>query len=57
MKFTQLFNDLYERLFDTKEDNWAQLKAATIPFMVVFGIVLMLAFFAVIYLIQAFWKP
>lgn len=57
MKSIRFLNDLYERLFDTKEDNWLQLKAATVPFMVVLGIVLMVTFFAVIYLIQAFWKP
>lgn len=57
MKLTRLLNALYERLLQVKEDNWMLTKAATSPFIVAFGILLLVAFFAVIYLIQAIWPP
>lgn len=52
-----LFNRLYERLLDLKEDSWLETKAAISPFMVIFSVALMVLFFAVVYLIRLFWMP
>ncbi len=57
MKVFRFFNDLYDRLFDLKESDWLRTKAATTPFMVVFTLVLIVMFFAIIALIKMFWKP
>lgn len=52
-----LFNRLYERLSDLKEDSWPETKAAISPFMVIFSLALIVLFFAVVYLIRLFRMP
>jgi len=57
MKIFRFFNDLYDQLFDIKEGSWHSTKAAVSIYIVVFAVLLLVLFFALISFVKLFWKP
>ena len=57
MKVFRFFDNLYNQLINLKEDNWLTTKAGTTPYMVIFTVVLLVVFFAIMSFLQSFWKP